>query len=106
LPRFADPNVGLCVVTCSIGLYANNDTQSCVTAVNCFDNTVGDPTTNKCVNSSSCPSAPYHFANLVAKTCVTRCPSGLWGDRSIKKCSAQCTWNPGTYVSWKNADTQ
>jgi len=37
------------MTTCSIGLYADNNTQSCVTAANCYSNTVGDPTTLKCV---------------------------------------------------------
>lgn len=106
LPRYSDTSLGLCVNVCSFGLYANNHTQSCVTALNCFSNTVGDPTTRRCVNSSSCPNAPYHFANLVSKVCVPRCPSSLWGDRSTKKCESECPWNPGSYVSWKNADTQ
>lgn len=106
LPNFADNSVRLCVSTCSFGYFADNHTQSCVVPINCFANTVGDPTTRKCVNSSDCPSAPYHFANLVSKICVTRCNYPLWGDRSTKKCEIECAWNPGAYVSYKNADIQ
>lgn len=53
-----------------------------------------------------CPSSPYHYANLVAKICTPKCPAPLWGDKSSKTCVSVCPWNPGTYVSWKNPDTQ
>ena len=55
LPNYGDSTVKLCVPICSIGLYANNFTQSCVTASNCYSNTIGDPTTNKCISPQSTP---------------------------------------------------
>jgi len=67
---------------------------------------VGDPTTRKCVEPSNCPTSPYHYANLIAKICTPKCPSPLWGDKSTKTCVSSCPWNPMTYASWKNPDTQ
>ena len=87
-----------------MGLYADNDTHFCVTSINCYGNTVGDPTTHRCVNISDCPNYPYYYANLISKECTTLCPSSsnLWGDNTTKLCVSDCPWNPGTYVSWKN----
>jgi hypothetical protein len=53
--NYGDPSVRLCVSAsgCSIGLYANNYTQTCLAALNCSSNTVGDPTTKKCVTPQS-----------------------------------------------------
>jgi hypothetical protein len=47
--NYTDPINQLCVAICPSGLYSNNYTQSCVTAINCYSNHVGDPTTNKCI---------------------------------------------------------
>ena len=91
---------------CSFGTYADNYTHHCVSPTDCYGNTVGDPTTHKCVNISDCPSSPFYFADLVAKVCKLRCDNSLWGDRSTKMCLSKCPWNPGTYVTWKNPDTQ
>lgn len=53
-----------------------------------------------------CPVNPYHYANLAAKKCTPKCPNPLWGDKSTKSCVSNCPWNPKTYVTWKNPDTQ
>lgn len=103
---YADANVSLCVTICSLGLFANNYTQSCVVAASCYGNLVGDSSTNKCVNTTNCPTNPYTFADLLNKLCTTRCPSTYWGDTVTRNCLYDCPWNPLTYVSWKNPDTQ
>lgn len=101
---YGDSVTLLCVLRCPFGYYSDNFTQKCVTAVNCYGNTIGDPTSNKCVNITSCPISPYYYADLTQKLCVLVCPSTpipLYGDKTTKMCVSQCPWNPPYYVSYK-----
>lgn len=97
------------MLRCSYGYYADNFTQICVTSLNCYGNTVGDPTSNKCVNITSCPNQPYYYADLTTKMCVVRCsssPLALYGDKATKMCVANCPWTPPYYVSYKEEHTR
>ena len=73
-------------------------------ATSCYGNTVGDPTTNKCVNITGCPNQPYYYADLVNKLCVVLCPEwpvALYGDKTTKMCVSVCPWRPPYYVSYR-----
>jgi len=75
-PTFGDATVKLCVSICSVGLFADNFTQTCVTATNCYSNTIGDPTINKCINPQSI-NKMMKIA-LPAHTCLQ-----IWQTKSV-----------------------
>lgn len=50
---FADPLTNLCVPICPANSYADNFTRSCVAAIDCSNQTLGDPVTQKCVPAKS-----------------------------------------------------
>lgn len=109
---FGDPTVRLCVAVCSVGRYADNDTRQCVLPQDCYSNSIGDPTTRKCIHSNGklllileCPLSPYMFADLTNKVCTTRC-NPTWGDPVTRTCVVSCPWSPDTYVSYMNSDNR
>jgi len=108
-PTYGDPVSRLCSLVCSFSYYADNNTRICVVETSCYGNTVGDPTTNRCVNISSCPSQPYYYADLTRKLCVLKCaasPLPLYGDKTTKMCVSSCPWNAPYYVSYKKDHTR
>ncbi len=77
-----------CVKNCTGGAYADNDTRSCLAALDCSDDTVADPLTHRCVNQ--CSKVPMYFVMPSTNVCEPSCVDGLFAFNDTNKCLDAC----------------
>lgn len=88
---------GICYSTCPTSLlFANTQTKTCVTALNCPDGFYADTIKQMCVEF--CDIATQTFADCITKTCVKNCLSPYYADNSTRNCVLQCPNIPELYA--------
>jgi hypothetical protein len=84
---FGDAVTGRCVLWCTEGTYAQNDTSRlCVNP--CPANEFADNLTRRCV--ADCPPDQATFADPTTHRCVRICPMGLWAENTTQTCVPHC----------------
>lgn len=87
---------GICYSTRpSTTLFADEYSQSYVTALNCAGGLFADTSKGKCV--SFCDISSNAFADLSSHSCITPCLSPLYADNITRTCATKCTSIPQYY---------
>lgn len=89
----------MCIAKCSPGYFANNDTQSCVAAIDCSKDLVGNPLTLTCIFAYNCPIG--YYIDLAEKLCVNICSQTQYANLDTRTCGNDCPWNSPLYLTFK-----
>ena len=85
---YSDPSSQECVKNCTNGKFANNFTRSCVTALKCTNDTIGDILTYRCVKQ--CSKVPMYYWMRSTNLCGPNCLDGLFAFNDTNECISAC----------------
>lgn len=110
---YADNLTNFCVSQCPFGYFGTNFTHKCVVQCSASLNEFGHYVGRVCVGtdavtgivdcySDNTTGIPY-YADPTTRTCVQKCPLGLWADTHLRKCVSTCD---ATIPEFRNNHTQ